>query len=258
MTQFYSQHNEDQILSQIFKNEKYGTAIEIGAYDGITLSNTFYFEKIGWRTLLVEPDPQLVSTIKKNRKCEVVQCAASSKSGEALFNIANGVEHIGLVSTLENNNSFQHIVSERMANVSQIKVTLKTLDEILENHGVEKINFITIDVEGHELEVLKGFNLEKWMPQIVIIEDNTLGADTLTHQYMNQNGYRCFKKTHCNYWYAHKSNKKLVSFTNTAYQNINRMLARIYRYHLPQIIKKYASTNTIQKLKLIRNKIIKK
>src|SRR5262249_34889134 len=70
------------------------------------------------------------------------------------------------------------------------------------------------DVEGHELEVLRGFSIEKWRPTIMLIEDNSDFANTAVCDYLRRFGYVRFKRTGVNDWYAHRSNKQLVTLSN--------------------------------------------
>jgi len=68
---YHAQYGEDKILHTIF-NKKNGYCIEVGGFDGITGSNTLFFEGLGWRCVIVEPMPDFIEKIKSIRKCEVV------------------------------------------------------------------------------------------------------------------------------------------------------------------------------------------
>jgi FkbM family methyltransferase len=96
--QSHAQFAEDQILAEIFADRSGGTCVEVGANDGRTGSASYLFEKRGWQCLLVEPIPALAQEIRKWRTCIVVNCAASSREGEATFYVAESVE---AVSTLD-------------------------------------------------------------------------------------------------------------------------------------------------------------
>jgi FkbM family methyltransferase len=245
----YSQHGEDRVLAGIFGN-KIGTAVEVGAYDGVTLSNTYYFEKQGWTTILVEPLPYLVEKIKKSRKALVYQCAASSAPGTATFNIVTGGEHLELISTLEDSLDFRKAVENRHGKIEKIAVPVRTLDSILEDANVHEIDFITIDVEGHELNALQGLTLSKWKPRIVILEDNFLGADPTVTEYMARNGYVCFKMTHCNMWYAKKDDRELAKVRFVLFQQLRMFKSRIHS-NSKRAIKKIlpeAAVNSIKRV----------
>ena len=78
---FYGQHQEDAFIKQMFPNKPNGVCIEVGAYDGISLSNTKHFEEIGWRSLCIEPIPSAFDKCKTIRK-ECYQCCISDKDKE--------------------------------------------------------------------------------------------------------------------------------------------------------------------------------
>ena len=205
---YYSQFGEDEILFEIFKAKKTGVCVEVGGYDGITGSNTVFFERIGWHTLIVEPMPKFCRLIRSTRSCEIAELAASDSKGEVDFFVPLGVETL---STMEM--SEKHL--ERIKNITNQdieKITVKTsrLDDILLERGFEKIDFITIDVEGHEISVLKGMSFDQIAPRILIIEDNSYGFDRQVKKYMSSKSYSRFRKTGCNDWYA-KNDDPLVT-----------------------------------------------
>ena len=94
----HAQFGEDRILADIFGGREHGYCVEVGAYDGITGSATYLFERKGWDCLLVEPIPELSDKIRRNRRCIVVNCAASRSEGEATLHVADRAEQM---STLD-------------------------------------------------------------------------------------------------------------------------------------------------------------
>ncbi len=202
--QFYSQFREDEILSQIFP-KKDGHCIEIGGFDGVTGSNTYYFEKLGWDCIIVEPIPELHRKILANRKCTTLNYAVSDRAGETDFFVAEGVE------TLSSLSPDKERIRQEQGVLNKIRVKTRTLDSILEEFNFNKIDFITIDVEGHEMEVLKGFSLSKYKPEIVIIEDGSFGFDSTVRRHLERQGYVRFRITGCNEWYTPSTNKELYN-----------------------------------------------
>lgn len=204
----YSQYQEDRTLSAMFGEKASGTALEVGGFDGVTHSNTYLFEQKGWRTMIVEPMPEYVRKIRSNRKATVFECAAGSQPGMSVFTVAKGAESLSTLSPsgyqLENM-KFHNAVLE------QIQVPVRTLDDILESANVEKLDFVTIDVEGHESAAIAGFNLSRWKPDVVLVEDGSLGLDPTVRELMETKGYRRFLTTGCNDWYAPESNKRVIN-----------------------------------------------
>jgi FkbM family methyltransferase len=205
--QSYAQFGEDRILEEIFGDRAEGYCVEIGAHDGLTGSASYLFEKRGWQCLLVEPIPALVEEIRRHRACTVVNCAVSDREGAATLGVADGVEEM---STLDLTPGHLEWIKRNGGAVKEITVPTATLDSLLAEAAFPEIQFITIDVEGHEMAVLEGFTLEAHKPRIVIIEDNSIKGDPRVARYMSDRGYVHFRRTGVNEWYAHESDVELV------------------------------------------------
>jgi FkbM family methyltransferase len=203
----HGQFSEDRILQEIFGDRAEGYCVEIGAYDGRTGSASYLFEQQGWHCLLVEPIPALVEEIRKHRTCTVVNCAVSDREGVASFFVAENVEQM---STLELTPDHREWIEQAGGALKEITVRTATLDSLLAEAAFPEIQFITIDVEGHEMAVLEGFALEAHKPRIVIIEDNSVNGDPRVTRYMSDRGYVHFRRTGVNEWYAHESDLELV------------------------------------------------
>lgn len=92
-----------------------------------------------------------------------------------------------------------------------VEVICKTLDSILDENSVTPdFDFISIDIEGHEMEMLKGFTLQKWQPKLVLLEDHVTNHDK--HQHMQKNGYQLLMRTAMNSWYVPKAFDYKLSF----------------------------------------------
>ena len=196
---YFSQFREDRLLEQIFRGKKTGLCVEVGAHDGITGSNTYLFEKKGWKCVLVEPVPELCERIRRFRTGGVFNCAASSNTGEATFYIADAVESWSALHLTESQK--ERITAGKTA-MREIKVMKRKLDDILDEADVSEVDFVSIDVEGHELDVLKGFSTERFRPRIFIIEDNGENACSNVPEYMEGKGYIKFFRTGVNDWYG--------------------------------------------------------
>jgi len=203
----HAQFAEDRILAEIFGERTDGFCVEVGANDGRTGSASYLFEKRGWQCLLVEPIPALVEEIRMHRACTVVNCAASDRDGTATFFVAESVEAIsGLDLTPER----AEWIQREGGTIKEITVRTATLDSLLEEAGFAELDFVTIDVEGHELSVLEGFDLGRHRPRVVILEDNSVNGEMGVARHMRDRGYVHFKRTGVNEWYAHESDTGLV------------------------------------------------
>jgi FkbM family methyltransferase len=218
---YFSQFGEDRLLDNMFSGKSKGCCVEVGANDGVTGSTTLYFETKGWNCLLIEPNPALCQRLRADRSSRVIECAASSEEGEVSLYVAEGAPGAHAVSTMEGSEeeALRQISSHGFRG-REIKVKTRTLDRIFESSDITSgIDFISIDVEGHELAVLKGLSLRRWRPSVLIVEDNTWGRDLAVRDYLRGHDYALIRRTGVNDWYAPKSDSTLVNLKNaTAYK----------------------------------------
>jgi FkbM family methyltransferase len=202
---FHAQFGEDRILDSHFSGRAKGYFVEVGAYDGVEYSNTLYFEKKGWTGLLVEADPELAEKARVSRPESVVANCAVVPPGTAEsveFEIVEG--HRGL-SGLSVRMDFVLDLTGRSSEeiiTRKIRVPTRTLDSLLEENRFPQLDYITIDVEGHEWGVLQGFTILRWNPEIVIVERNLPIPESRIMSYMHRNGYRYIRTTGANDWFA--------------------------------------------------------
>jgi len=199
MNDFRSQYGEDRILARIFAGNLTGTCVEVGAHNGVDSSNTYYFERLGWRCILVEPNPMMWTVIRDARRAVLFECAASGRESRAILHVGVG-DGNDLYSTLDAA-SVERIKSHG-TQVANVPVRTRRLDDMLEECQVQHLEFVSIDVEGHELDVLKGFDLNRWKQQFVILEDNSNLRESSVAGFMVTRGYTRFFRTGCNDWYA--------------------------------------------------------
>jgi FkbM family methyltransferase len=211
-TKFYSQFGEDCLLAELFDGMDDGLCIEVGANDGVNDSTSYHFEQLGWECILVEANPDLCNQIRQIRRGRLFECAASGTRGKAVLNVAVGPGRAHGVSSL----GAAEAARERNASFGfatrQIAVETRTLDDMLSESRVQRQpNFVSIDVEGHELDVLRGFSLERWKPMILIIEDNANFRDSSVRDYLRRFGYFPFRRTGVNDWYAQRSDRSVLT-----------------------------------------------
>lgn len=193
---FYSQHLEDEVLAYLLPQSA-GTCVEVGANDGVTYSTTKHFEEKGWKCVLIEPAPSLCEKIRQSRTGQLYQCAASDRVGETTFRFMPSQP---MYSSLEARPTMHE--EFEAAPISELRVKTRRLDDILDEAGVRNIDFITVDVEGHELSALAGFSLARWHPSVIIVEDRTDLGETAVSAFIRQSGYRRFYRSGGNDWYA--------------------------------------------------------
>jgi FkbM family methyltransferase len=188
---FKSQFGEDRLLYEYFHEKKAGYYVEVGACDGIYASNTFFFERLGWRGLLIEPIPELAERCRNTRPNSQVICSAavSPNSPDHIeFEVVEGWEALSSVS-LKRDRFYDY-----QPNVRKISVSARTLDAMLEEAKAPPVDFLTIDVEGQEWQVLQGFTISRWQPEIIILERWSPVPDQRVMDYMHRNTY-VYKRT---------------------------------------------------------------
>ena len=215
---YYAQFGEDRDLAALFGPDHVGYCVEVGANDGHHGSNTLYFEQRGWECVLVEPNPILCDKLRQERKGRVFQCGASDHEGEATLLIAQGADHADGVSMIgDNSQAHARIAGFGFSSRAEV-VQLTTLDKMLAEAAIDRpLDFVSIDVEGLELAVLRGFDVDRWSPRILLIEDNAGFQDTAVSDHLSARGYVSFRRTGVNDWYARRDDHDLV--TSAALQN---------------------------------------
>jgi FkbM family methyltransferase len=188
----YSSEQEMRLVAAFFGNAK-GYFVEVGANDPQERSQTWHLEQAGWTGVLVEPQPDLAASLRGKRKAKVFAVACSSP-GNAGLELPLHVA--GPLSSLDRRSMAPGAVPETI-----IAVPVRTLDSILEEAGSPAgFDFLSIDVEGHELDVLRGFDMARWRPRLIMIEDHV--PDLSKHRYLNASGYRIIRRYENNGWYV--------------------------------------------------------
>jgi|ERR1051326_1338230 FkbM family methyltransferase len=185
---------EKELVWQFFGRKRDGFFIEVGANDPSGGSQTWLLEQNGWRGILVEPLAEFhakLTSARPRSKVYQAACSAPEKRGTATLHVAS---HDGF-STLEPQRDSHGVEFTRTETVP-----VMTLDDILEKEGNPRVDFVSIDVEGGELDVLRGFSLERRRPALVLIEDGVRNLDK--HRAMTGRGYKLVKRTVLNNWYV--------------------------------------------------------
>ncbi len=220
----HAQFGEDRLLLEIFHDLPDGVCLEVGAFDGCAGSATLAFERKGWTAILVEPLPELAARIRQHRKGLVFEAAAGPANGEVTFRRALGDPAI---STLANSTWQSELYRLRQETWQELTVRQLTLDSIIEQAGVARLDFATIDTEGYELEVLRGWTLSRWQPRVIVVEDNSRGLDRQVPAHLAAAGYGCFHHTGVNDWYARSTDSALATVPNRLRQWQRRRLRRL-------------------------------
>ncbi|MFO0855857.1 MAG: FkbM family methyltransferase [Phycisphaerales bacterium] len=190
--EFRGQFGEDLLLYDMLGEKPDGLLIEVGAFDGRDLSVTYAMDAIGWNCLLIEAIPDRFAQCKANRPHARVIHAALAQPGapsEAEFTITE--DHWGgMLSYLNTSKEHAQAVDSQKMRTSKVRVPCTTMNELLKDHTGD-IAAASIDVEGGEVQLLQGFDLNKFRPRILLIEDQTQQDEgTPTAEYMKSQAYK--------------------------------------------------------------------
>jgi len=201
----YSQLGQDLEVLRFYNNKEEGFFIEVGANDGITLSNTYLLEKkYNWRGICCEPIPNCFEKLVKNRPNSIcISEAVYNKSGLTLsFDVANDNQ---LLSGISN-----YIDRHKKAvdvNKSTIEVKTISLVDVLNNSNAPSfIEYMSLDTEGTEFEILKDFDFEKYTFGLIDVEHNNVEPRrSEIKTLLLSNGYVYKGKNRWDDMYQHKS-----------------------------------------------------
>lgn len=170
----YSQYNQDCYINSVFEGKTTGTYLDLGAFDGLHISNTLFFEQLGWEGMCVEPLPDAFAKLRENRKCECLEgCISALKDEYVEFCQIQGFNHMlsGIVKAYDPahihriNSGFQ----EYKDTYSIIKVRNYRFNEIIQP-GL--IDYLSLDTEGSELSILKSINWSVYKILSISVENN--------------------------------------------------------------------------------------
>lgn len=200
-----SQIQQDLILDQqIFKCKTEGVFVEVGALDGFGASNTWFFEKErNWSGLLIEPNPVEYNKKDNNPRPNSIfeNCAISDVEMDINFlsiegpcNVLSGIMEFYNAQHLERINSEIEMYKsypeghEYFSRKQEIPMKAVRLESLFDKHGITKIDLISIDVEGAELNVLNSINFDKVDISVFLIENN-YGLEKET-EFLMSKGYK--------------------------------------------------------------------
>jgi FkbM family methyltransferase len=183
---------EERLKAEFFRAIPAGFFVDVGANAPKDGSQSFAMERRGWSGVLVEPQPDLAEVLRSQRRGKVyaTACSTPANAGKTLTLYLAGI-HSSLTSDF--------YVAD-MQRAGTVAVPVMTLDQILTDTGAPTpLDFVSIDVEGHEIEVLEGFDL-RWRPRLLFVED--VVQNLRLHRDITGRGYRWFRRTAINSWYV--------------------------------------------------------
>jgi len=166
----YAQEGEDLIIDKLLKYKKSGFYVDIGAHHPVKFSNTLIFYKRGWKGINVDAMPDSMNEFEKLRPRDInLQAAISNNNSEETFYIFNEPA----LNTLNSEEAKSRNSKNVYKIIKELKLKTLKLSEILDTQLLEnqEIDFLSIDTEGNDINVLKSNNWEKYKPKLVLVED---------------------------------------------------------------------------------------
>lgn len=172
----FSSAGEDMILRHVIGSDKMdGFYVDVGAYDPVVASNTHFFYVKGWRGINVEARPGSRKLFERVRPRDInLEVGVSGEPGPLTYYF---------ISDDSTMNSFSREFLERTGAIKdvtrEIKVPVMPLSSILERHlpAGQSIDFMNVDVEGHDLQALESNDWERFRPRFVVAEDGEVDAE---------------------------------------------------------------------------------
>lgn len=201
-----AEEREQTLVREFFESfgRERGYFVDVGANHPQRGNQTWHLERLGWQGVLIEPQPDLAAMARETRTASVFNVACSSPQNAGRVVSLHVAGHNGALSSLHPDRMAAGAKPERT-----IGVAARTLDDILaETAAPAPIDFLSVDVEGHEIETLSGFDFARWRPHLVLLEDHV--GDLSRHRFMRSRGYCLVRRTGWNGWYVRADNP--VSF----------------------------------------------
>ena len=190
---YFSQSGQDKwIVEKLFPGKRGGVFVDIGAYDGICFSNTFFLEKErDWRGLAIEPNPHVYEKLQRNRSCSVMNCCVGEKDGCSIFRAIQG--YPAMLSGMTDQYHPKHLnrIDRELrlhgGDFQDIDVPCYSINSLFSKYKLYTIDYLSIDVEGAELPIIKGLDVFQVNISVMSVENNY--KDYKIPQILKQKGF---------------------------------------------------------------------
>ena len=200
----------DETIREYFPDYDYkGVFFEVGAWEPITINNSYHFERNGWDCYLFEANTALIPHLKEHRK-NVFNYAIANRDKDAVsFNVVVTSQFVpshpnwtASFSAINVSDEHKKVFGFYPSSVTQITVPQRSLNSIIakEIPDLKKIDVLTLDIEGGELDCLYGLDLTKIAPSLFVIENIT--NDPQIADYLTRFGYILDKQISYNQYYT--------------------------------------------------------
>ena len=194
----YSQDGEDMILRRLFERQQSGFYVDVGAHHPHRFSNTCYFYRRGWRGFNIDPNPDAIDAFRRDRPSDINVCVGvSDKAGELSFHFFNEPA----LNTFDADLAAERARLRDYRLVETRSVPVRRLDDLLTEYlpRDQEIDFLSIDVEGMDLSVLRSNDWSRFRPALLLVEAHERTVAAVENDPINLfavgSGYRLIAKT---------------------------------------------------------------
>ena len=182
-----SQLGQDVLALSQVGIEKTGFFVEFGATNGSDLSNTYLLEKeFGWSGVLCEPAKEWSEQLRKNRSCAIDTRCVYSSTGEKIQFSETAIGELSTISSFKNSDANR---TQRKISASYEVETVTLSDLLLTHSAPSYIDFLSIDTEGSEYEILKAFDFSRYSFGLICVEHNFTDNREKISSLLIENGY---------------------------------------------------------------------
>jgi len=208
---------ESRLVWEYFGERKDGVYVDIGANHPTHRSQTWFLEVQGWHGVLVEPNPALSRLLREKRvRSQIFEVALGGpeQTGRADLHLAVGDGQSAIKPDFDIKLTGQIL-----------RVQMRTLDSILEEAGIREIDFLSVDVEGMEVDVLRGLDLQRRPAKLILIEDHVFNYEK--HNYLVGHGYKLVRRTGYNNWYIPRESAATL-FSVSSFPEILNLVRKMW------------------------------
>ena len=183
------------LKDKFFNEIESGIMVEVCAAVPEFLSQSKPFRDIGWRCICIDPNPEFVK-MHRDICNEIYEYACSYEDKDDVYFVmvirpSNGItyESFSSLEVSEELSLISGYPGKTSLNIENITVNTRKLDTILEESNTTKVDYVIVDVEGWELNVMKGFTTSKYQPRVIVLENALMNTYQMYHDYMSNLGY---------------------------------------------------------------------
>jgi len=250
---YYSQYKQDQFIFEMFFQKNFnirnpkgwstfsditkgnpefslinlikydGYFVDIGAHDGVSFSNSKFFEELGWKGVCIEPNPQTFNELENNRNSStqcIMKAISNKKSTENFTSIQNvdnkNKDGINMLSGLTDKfdikakENINKLKNDPNYKVSEIKLETDLFSNL---NPHKEIDYLSVDTEGNELEILKSINFDEYNIKTMTIENNTYNSNLIL-DYLTSKNYTYVARLRCDEMYVCNNYLNEISHNN--------------------------------------------